>query len=168
MAFAGNFAPLGWATCSGQLMPINQNVALFSLLGTTYGGNGVTTFALPDLNSRTPIHSGAGFVLGEEAGAETVTLTQDTFASHSHALNADAAVATSNSPAGGLTAEASGAGRGGVRFAVNLYSAPGATTTLAPQQLDQGPGGGQPHNNLQPYLAINWCIALQGIFPSRN
>src|SRR5271169_1427712 len=94
MAFTGNFAPRGWATCSGQLLPITQNTALFSILGTTYGGDGVTTFALPDLNSRTPIHSGAGFVLGEEAGTETVTLAQDTFASHSHALNADAAAAT--------------------------------------------------------------------------
>jgi microcystin-dependent protein len=173
MAFAGNFAPRGYALCAGQLLPISQNTALFSILGTTYGGNGTTNFALPDLRGRTPIHSGQGpglssRVLGEQDGAEAVTLTQATFPTHTHALNADAAAATSSSPMGGLTAEAAGSGRGGVKFAVNLYSPLAATTTLAPPQLAQGPGGGQPHNNLQPYLAINWCIALQGIFPARN
>lgn len=155
------------------MLPISQNVALFSILGTTYGGNGTTNFALPDLNSRTPIHSGQGSglsdrFLGDQGGEETVTLTQQTFASHNHALNADDAAATSNSPAGASTAEAAGAGRGGVQFAVNLYSAIAPSTALASSQLDQGTGGNGPHNNLQPYLAINWCIALQGIFPSRN
>jgi microcystin-dependent protein len=173
MAFAGNFAPRGWAFCNGQLLPISQNTALFSILGTTYGGNGQTTFALPDLRSRTPIHSGQGpglsnRDLGEQGGEEAVTLTSNTFALHTHRLNADAEMATSNSPSGAFPAEPHGSGRGGAAFAVNLYAALPPTTTLSAQQLGQGPGSNQPHNNLQPFQVISWCIALQGIFPARN
>lgn len=172
MAFAGNFAPRGWAFCEGQILSISQNTALFSLLGTTYGGNGTSTFALPDLRSRTPIHFGQGTGLsnrnlGDVGGEENVTLAAAALPSHTHALNADAATATTNSPQNALTAEAFGAGRGGVHFPVNLYSAPPATTTLAPAQLAAA-GNGQPHSNIQPYLGISWCIALQGIYPTRN
>jgi microcystin-dependent protein len=172
MAFAGNFAPRGWAFCNGQVLLIAQNTALFSLLGTTYGGNGQTTFALPDLRSRTPIHSGQGpgltnRDLGEQGGEEVVTLTSATNGQHIHSLNADAEAATSSLPASALPAEPHGSGRGGTSFAVNLYAAPPATTTLGSQQLGQA-GNNQPHNNVQPFTAISWCIALQGIYPARN
>ena len=152
-----NFAPKGWAFCNGQLLPINQNQALFSLLGTTYGGNGQTTFALPNLQGRTPLHTGNGFNLGESAGEESHTLTIGEMPAHSHP-----AVGSSN------TADQSS-------LVNNYWAVSGAYTVfasspneaMAPQLV--GPAGGsQPHPNLSPYLVLNFVIALTGIFPSRN
>ncbi len=167
-----NFAPLGWAFCQGQLLPISQNTALFSLLGTTYGGNGVNTFALPDLRSRAPIGFGQGaglsdYALGDVGGEETVPISASTYPTHSHVLSAAAGAATGNAPTGLIEAAGQSAGRGGT-VNLALYSASGAATSLAPGALTSAPGGSQPHNNLQPYLALNFCIALQGIFPSRS
>jgi microcystin-dependent protein len=170
--FGCNFAPRGWAMCQGQILPISQNTALFSLIGTFYGGNGTTTFALPDLRGRVPISQGEGpglstYVIGEEGGQETVTLTQATTPPHTHSLPAFANAATTNSPEGALTAEGKAvAGRGGV--AINSYATPSAPVPFAPSQLSTVPGGNLPHNNLQPFLTSNWCIALQGVFPARS
>jgi microcystin-dependent protein len=169
---ACNFAPVGWAFCQGQLLPINQNTALFSLLGTNYGGNGTTTFALPDLRSRVPIGFGQGaglsnYPLGGLGGAETVTIGTSNYPAHSHTLSAVAGAASGNTPSGLIEAEGQTGGRGG---AVNLalYSVSGSATTLASGALTSAAGGSQPHNNREPYLALNFCIALQGIFPSRS
>jgi microcystin-dependent protein len=172
MPFAGNFAPRGWAFCQGQLLPIAQSTALFSILGTTYGGNGTTNFALPDLRGRTPIHMGDGpglesYDLGEQDGVESVTLNGNQLGNHSHALPALAASATASLPTNAALAEAHGAGRGG-GFLINRYTtAATPATTLSPQGLALT-GGTSAHNNLQPLLVISWCIALQGIFPARN
>ena len=156
------FAPRGWALCNGQLLPINQNQALFSLLGTTYGGDGRVNFALPDLRGRSPLHVGAGTSLGERDGEEAHTLTVAELPGHSHALSASSDVANTNLPGTALPA---GKPRGGI----NRYAAAGSSNTaLHPGSLTAAPGGGQPHNNLQPYLTINFVIALQGIFPSPN
>jgi microcystin-dependent protein len=160
-AMAFNFNPKSWALCNGQLLAINQNQALFSILGTTYGGNGVTTFALPDLRGRVPIHfgndgSGNIYNLGQQTGVESVTLTSNQI-SHTHTLAANASangvVATGNFPA------APPAGS-------NLYG-PGVNATMAPTIVGVN-GGSQPHPNLQPLLVLNYCICLAGIFPSRN
>ncbi|HEV2674545.1 MAG TPA: tail fiber protein [Aliidongia sp.] len=173
MPFAGNFAPRGWAACAGQLLPIAQSTALFSILGTSYGGNGTTNFALPDLRGRVPVHAGQGpglspYDLGEQDGVEQVTLNGGELGSHSHALPALAASATVGPPTGAALAEAHGSGRGGVGFPINRYTtATSPLTSLSPQELAAA-GQSQPHTNLQPSLAITWCIALQGIFPSRN
>ena len=155
MAF--NFAPRGWALCNGQLMPINQNQALFALLGTRYGGNGQTTFALPDLRGRVPIHMGAGFVLGQVAGAESHTLSLQEMPAHAHGLRA-----TSAAPGGVTTPTDRYLGGGN-----NVYRPGAPTTTLHPSTVGSV-GGGQPHLNLQPYLTLSFCIALQGVFPSPN
>ena len=170
--FGCNYAPLGWALCEGQVLPINQYTALFSLLGINFGGNGTTNFQLPDLRSRAPIGFGQGpglsnYTIGETGGAETVTINAASYPVHSHPLFAGASAASSNAPGGLIEAEGQSAGRGG---AVNLalYSATGAAATLAPAALTSAAGGNQPHNNIQPYLALNFCIALQGIFPSRS
>jgi len=163
MIFAGNFAPRGWAFCEGQLLPIAQNTALFSLLGTTYGGNGQTTFALPDLRGRAPIHPGQGpglpnYVLGEVAGEPTHTLIATEMPMHTHAARADSANGTSDTPTG-LVPSRNPAG-------IPAYGS-GTAATLAPTAIDIA-GGSQPHNNMPPYLAINYCICLEGIFPSRS
>jgi microcystin-dependent protein len=165
-----NFAPVGWALCEGQLLPISQNTALFSLLGVQFGGNGQTNFALPDLRGRVPIGQGqgpgmSGYVVGETIGMEAVTLTTATSPSHSHAFPAVAGAATTNAPAGALPAEGHVSGRGAA--ALNAYAAPGTAVNLAAGQVAAAPSNGAAHNNLQPYLTLNWCIALQGIFPSR-
>jgi len=168
--FAGNFAPRGWAFCDGQLLPIAQNSALFSILGTTYGGDGRTTFALPDLRGRIPIHTGQSpggsidFRLGFRAGEEEHTLTQLEMPSHSHALPANAGAGslvgpTSNSPSNAYPAEAALAGR-----AVTKYNSTSDTTMGATDSQ----GTRQAHNNMQPSLALNYIIAIVGIFPSRN
>lgn len=166
--WACNFAPTGWAQCNGQLLPISQNTALFSLLGTTYGGDGKSTFALPNIQGSAAMHQGQGQglsqrFLGEQSGEPTVTLLLTEIPAHNHvsgkALNAGG---NSQSAVGGIWAE-SPAGRGGF---VNIYSTP-ATGAVNPNSLDIT-GGGLPHNNLQPYLVLNFCIALQGIFPPRN
>jgi microcystin-dependent protein len=167
-----NFAPQGWALCQGQLLAIAQNTALFSLLGTNFGGNGTTNFALPDLRSRAPIGFGQGpglsaYVMGQVGGQETVSITAPTYPTHSHALFAAASTASGNTPGGLIEAEGQSASRGG---SVNLalYSGSGTGTTLATAALTTAVGGNQPHNNLQPYLALNFCIALQGVFPARS
>ena len=150
------FAPQpGWAQCNGQLLPINQNQALFSLLGTTYGGNGQTNFALPDLRGSTPIHFGK-HTLGERAGEENHTLTQSEMPQHPHFINALDVSGTLGGPKGNLLAQVS-----------NAYTAPANLTTLSPPTVANA-GGSQAHLNMQPFLVLNFCIALQGIFPSRN
>ncbi|MFZ0041987.1 MAG: tail fiber protein [Solirubrobacteraceae bacterium] len=157
--FGGNFAPQGYAFCNGQLLSISQNTALFSLLGTTYGGDGVTTFALPNLQGRVPIHSGNGaglspYVLGQNGGTENVTLTQGQMPAHNHVIQAGGAETTSF-PAGAVPAQ-NGAYTTG---ATPVQMASGALTNA---------GGSQPHNNIQPYLTITFIIALQGVYPSRS
>ncbi len=154
-----NFAPRGWAQCNGQLLPINQNQALFSLLGTQYGGNGINNFALPDLRSRTPLHPGDGITQGDRGGQESVALSLPQLPSHSHAVMASTDIANTSAPGGALPAARP---RGGLTRYGN-----GNDTILNPSALTQA-GAGQPHSNLQPYLVLNWAIALQGIFPSRN
>jgi microcystin-dependent protein len=151
-----NFAPRGWALCNGQLLPINQNQPLFSLLGTTYGGNGQTNFALPNLQGNTPLHNGQGFVRGEGGGATAVTLTKETMPQHIHFAQVRQVQATSANPANQFLANV-------VTFAYrnNISN----LTTIHPQTLTNV-GGSQAHTNMMPYLVLNFCIALQGIFPS--
>lgn len=159
--FPYGFAPRAWAFCDGQILPINQNQALFSLLGTTYGGNGVTTFALPDLRNRVPISSGQGpglanYSLGQQSGASSVTLVSSQIPAHSHSV-ATTGTPTTNNPSGAIP------GPSGTHA---LYD-PAINTTLAPDIVTNA-GGSQPHENTQPTIGINYCIALQGIFPPRN
>ena len=149
------FAPKGWAMCNGQILPIAQNQALFALLGTTYGGNGQTTFALPDLRSRTPLHASTGFLLGQQSGAENQTLNLSQLPAHSHAASGSNA-APSAGPSGSTWAT----------HATPAYS--GAADTSMNPASTAATGGGQPHDNMPPFLALNIIIALQGIFPSRN
>ncbi len=156
-----NFAPRGWAFCDGQILPINQNQSLYSLLGTTYGGDGRTSFALPDLRGRTPIHVGDGHTLGQKSGAETVALTAAEIAGHTHTAKASSTAANIGNPNGKVLA-ASDPGQ-------NHYRNPEAATMTALRSgTVANAGGGQAHNNMQPYLAVNFCIALLGLFPSRN
>ena len=153
------FAPKGWALCNGQLMPINQNQALFSLLGTTFGGDGRVNFALPDLRGRVPIHVGSGHTLGERGGEQAHTLSIAEGPTHAHVFNASSDVATANTgPAGNLLAQSSG------EF---LYGAPSNLVAMAPNAISNV-GGSQAHLNMEPFLVLNFCIALQGIFPSPN
>jgi microcystin-dependent protein len=152
-----NFPPKGWALCNGQFLPINQNQALFALLGTTYGGNGQTTFALPNLRGRVPIHMGNGHTLGEAAGSTSVTVNIQQLPTHLHGL-----MATNQN---GATANPANAFLGAVN---SLYRSPPDTlTSMAPASVTSV-GGSQPHNNMMPYLTLNFIIALQGIFPSQN
>jgi microcystin-dependent protein len=161
--FGFNFAPRGWATCDGQLLPINQNQSLYSLLGTTFGGDGRTTFGLPDLRGRTPIHMGSiggpNFTMGQKSGEERHTLTPAEMPPHSHTLMA------SNAP--GTSDHAEGAFLAGSESAL-YYSGGGGNLALAQASVAMAPGAGQSHDNMQPYLVVNICIALQGTFPSRN
>lgn len=150
------FAPKGWALCNGQLLPINQNQGLFSLLGTTFGGDGRVNFALPDLRGRTPIHVGSGHTLGERGGEPAHTLSIAELPEHTHVLNAAATGNTINS-SGALLANASS----------QVYASPQALVSLSPTSVTNT-GGSQAHLNLQPFLTLNFCIALQGIFPSPN
>jgi microcystin-dependent protein len=156
--FAGNFAPAGWMFCEGQLLPISENETLFQLIGTTYGGDGESTFALPDLRGRIPIHQGNGFILAETGGAEEITLTANQIAAHSHPLLASADLATGTTPAGSVVGETGSAG-------FNLYLENNPTVNMAPTSITST-GGSQPHTNFQPYLCINFIISLFGIFPS--
>jgi microcystin-dependent protein len=163
--FAGNFAPTGWAFCNGQILPISQNTALFSLLGTTYGGDGRSTFALPDLQGRTPLQAGQGAGLtlrnlGETAGAANVTLTADQIPSHSHSVPVSSADATGTALAGNSLGAITGKQTGSRIF--NTYGPAQDMTAMG-----DSVGGSQPHNNRQPYLAVSFIIALQGIFPPR-
>lgn len=151
-----NFPPKGWAFCNGALMPINQNQALFSLLGTTYGGNGQTNFALPNLQGKVPIHMGSGFTLGQTGGETSHTLTISEMPQHPHTFQgttnpADNAAVTNNLMA----------------TSTNLYTSPANLTTLVGSTVGNA-GGSQPHENMQPYLTLSFCIALQGIFPSQT
>jgi microcystin-dependent protein len=160
--FPFNFAPKGWAWCDGQLLPLSQNTALFSLLGTTYGGNGKSNFALPDLQGRAPMHPGQGpglslHDLGETGGSETVSLLESEIPAHSHAAAASFQDGTDQSPANELFATGINIGQ---------YAVPGALTMLSPNALAPA-GGDQPHNNMMPYLTFYFCIALQGVFPPR-
>jgi microcystin-dependent protein len=161
--FPFNFAPTGWAFCDGQLMPISQNTALFALLGTTYGGDGKSTFALPDMQGNAPMQPGQGQGLslrdlGEMSGVENITLLQSEIPLHTHSLMAQNTFGASTDPADRLWGRPFGGG--------SMYAASGAVTALAPQAISPA-GGGLPHNNMQPYLTLNFCIALQGIFPQR-
>jgi microcystin-dependent protein len=162
--FAGNFAPRGWAFCNGQLISIATNTALFSILGTTYGGNGTTNFALPDLRGRVPMHAGTGpgltpRSLGELSGSESVTLLSTQIPVHNHPLVASTATPTTDNPAGALLPVGTS----------RIYAAPGSPglTAMAPQSVGLA-GGSQPHDNLQPFTCLHFIIALEGIFPSRN
>lgn len=159
--FAGNFAPQGWQFCAGQTLSISQYEVLFTLMGTTYGGNGTTTFQLPDLRSRVPMHFGAGFVQGEIGGSETTTLLLSNLPPHTHTLNAYNGAATTQSPGGAYLA-APDARLGTPIYDVATPTANMASTTLGPA------GGSTPISNIQPYLCVNLCIAMAGIFPSRN
>ncbi len=164
-----NFPPQGWAFCNGQLMPISQNTALFSLLGTFYGGDGRSTFALPNLQGSFPIAQGQGAgltdrVIGESGGAETVTLLASEMPTHVHgALQATAATATTGVPTGGVWAAS-----GSRRSTVNYYTATAGTGAVMAANALGNAGGSLPHNNMPPFLAVNFCIALQGIFPPRQ
>jgi microcystin-dependent protein len=162
--FPFNFAPKGWARCDGQLFPISQNTALFSLLGTTYGGNGKSNFALPDLQGRTPMHPGQGpglslHDLGETGGSETVTLLNSEIPSHSHTLRASSDDGELRSPSSNRVLARSGSG-----FAYNTSS---PDVSMALETITPA-GSGLPHNNMQPYLTCHFCIALQGVFPPRT
>ena len=156
-----NFAPRGWAFCDGQILPINQNQSLYSLLGTTYGGDGRTSFALPDLRGRTPVHPGNArghsVALGQKGGSETVELNASQIPSHGHTLNGTTAAAQDRTGSGDILSNAN-------TFA---YGPASSLVSLAADNLSHT-GGGQAHNNMQPSLVVNFCIALQGIFPSRN
>jgi microcystin-dependent protein len=154
--FAGNFAPAGWMLCEGQLLSIAENEALFVLIGTTYGGDGQSTFALPDLRGRLPMHQSLAYPLGGQGGIERVTLTVNQLPAHTHAVLAGSTEADRRSPKGALPA----------RPAEPAYAASGTAVSMAGVTLNPS-GGGQPHNNLQPYLCVNFIISLFGIFPSQ-
>jgi microcystin-dependent protein len=179
--FAGDFAPRGWALCQGQILPISQNTALFSLLGTNYGGNGTTTFALPDLRGRVIVGAGQGlglsnYDLGETAGAETMTLTVNQIPAHNHTV---AATAMLGAQSGNANQQPPSSGRVPAvptvqnQVGLKLYSTQSPDTDIKGAQVGGNPnlsnaGGSQPHDNLQPFLGLNYIIALQGVFPSRN
>ena len=154
--FAGNFAPAGWMFCEGQLLPISENETLFQLIGTTYGGDGQSTFGLPDLRGRIPLHQGNGFTLAETGGAEEITLTVSQIPAHSHPLLAANAVGNDPNPNNNVLAESS---------AVSLYQSGAPAAAMATQSISST-GGSQPHTNFQPYLCVNFIISLFGIFPS--
>lgn len=161
--FPFNFAPKGWAFCDGQILPLSQNTALFSLLGTTYGGDGKSNFALPNMQGNAPMHPGQGpglslHDLGETGGSDTVSLLESEIPSHSHAWTVSGADAVTGSPSDQLFASGIGIG---------MYAVPGGLTQLSDNALAPA-GGDQPHNNMQPYLTLNFCIALQGVYPPRT
>jgi microcystin-dependent protein len=158
--FGGNFAPAGWAFCDGSLIPISENDTLFNLIGTTYGGDGQSTFALPNLQSRVPVHQGAGFVIGQAAGTESETLTVSQIPSHNHNLMGSSSTASSTDPAGNVGARLTVA-------AVFPYGTDNPPQPVSPQAVAPT-GGSQPHNNMQPYLCVNFIISLFGIFPSQT
>jgi microcystin-dependent protein len=156
--FAGNFAPVGWLFCEGQLLPISENETLFQLLGTTYGGDGQSTFGMPDMRGRIPLHQGNGVVMAEQGGVEEVTLTIQQIPIHNHAFLGSTSIANSPNPGNNVVAQAS-------TFFPYINAAP--PIAMASQAI--GPvGGSQPHTNFQPYLCINFIISLFGIFPSQT
>jgi microcystin-dependent protein len=154
--FAGNFAPAGWMFCEGQLLPISENETLFQLLGTTYGGDGESTFALPDLRGRIPIHQGNGFILAETGGAEEITLTVQQIPAHSHPLLASTNTAQQTQPTGQVLGNSATA---------TMYIEDNPSVALNPKTVGSV-GGSQPHTNFQPYLCVDFIISLFGIFPS--
>ena len=170
--FAGNFAPKGWAQCNGQLLPISQNTALFSLLGTTYGGDGKSNFGLPKLQGNSAMHPGQSpggslFDLGETGGAATVTLISTEMPSHTHQVTADPALATSPDQSGLLYNRGNFDNGQGGKGGEQVYAKAAPDTMLNPATAVGLTGGSQPHNNMMPYLTFNFCIAMQGIFPAR-
>lgn len=156
--FAGNFAPVGWSFCNGAIIPIDQNDALFNLIGTTYGGDGQTTFALPNLQSRVPVHVGPGFALGQSGGAETVTLTVSQIPAHSHVPQGSTGTGDQKDPANGVWA---------TQPQLNNYLNIAPSVNMNAAAL-QSSGGSQPHDNMIPFLVINFIISLFGIFPSQS
>jgi microcystin-dependent protein len=165
--FPFNFAPKGWAFCNGQILPISQNTALFSLLGTTYGGDGISNFALPNFQGNAPLHFGQGgglsyYDLGQTGGEQTLTLLQSEIPSHVHSVNAYTGAGTKVSPQGNTWAVA------GAERSEKMYSANTASPVTMNSQAVAASGGGQPHNNMMPYLTLNFCIALQGVYPPRG
>jgi microcystin-dependent protein len=156
--FAGNFAPAGWMFCEGQLLPISEYETLFNLIGTTYGGDGQSTFGLPDLRGRVPIHMGNGFVLSENGGVEQVTLSTSQMPQHNHALLCSADPAVQASPIGNVLASSNG---------VSCYSGSTPGANMATNMMSSS-GGNQPHDNFQPYLCVDFIISLFGIFPSQT
>ena len=156
--FAGNFAPAGWMFCDGQLLPISENETLFNLIGTTYGGDGQSTFGLPDLRGRLAKHQGNSAVFAETGGIEEVTLTANQLSSHGHTLNGSSNTATSTSPVNTVLSSGTGA-------TISPYGSDAPQTTLLPSSVTST-GGSQPHTNFQPYLCVNFIISLFGIFPS--
>jgi microcystin-dependent protein len=156
--FAGNFAPAGWSFCEGQLLPISENETLFALIGTTYGGDGESTFALPDLRGRIPLHQGNSFTLAETGGVEEITLTVSQIPAHAHPLLASQSSASATSPAGNVGARLTTA-------AVFPYGTDNPLQPLSPQAVGSI-GGSQPHTNFQPYLCVDFIISLYGIFPN--
>ncbi|HEU5001869.1 MAG TPA: tail fiber protein [Actinomycetota bacterium] len=155
--FAGNFAPVGWMLCQGQILPIADNDVLFNLIGTTYGGDGQTTFALPNLQSRVPVHVGPGFALGQAAGVESVTLSTAQIPSHSHVPMANSA-GGQNGPSNSVWGQST---------SVNLYAPGPASLAMNPAAIG-GAGGSQPHDNMLPFVVVNFIISLFGIFPSQS
>jgi len=155
--FGGNFAPVGWMFCEGQLLPVSSYDALFSLLGTTYGGDGRLTFALPDLRGRLPVHQGTGFLLGQAGGAEVVTLTVNQIPSHTHALLGSRSAANDANPGGNVFGETS---------TFDGYNSGAPTTAMASESIT-ATGGSQSHENMQPYLCVSYIISLFGIYPSQ-
>ena len=158
--FGGNFAPAGWMFCEGQLLPISENETLFNLIGTTYGGDGQSTFGLPDLRGRIPIHQGNGFTLAETGGAEEVTIAVNTMPSHTHALLGSTNLANSNSPTNQVAALTQAA-------TITAYGTDTPLVALLPASVGSV-GGSQPHTNFQPYLCVDFIISLFGIFPSQT
>ncbi|MDQ3280461.1 MAG: tail fiber protein [Acidobacteriota bacterium] len=163
--FPFNFAPTGWAMCNGQLLPLSQNTALFSLLGTTYGGDGKSTFALPDLQDNAALGAGQGqglseYYLGQQSGVSAVSLIEPEMPAHTHFLEANNGFGNNTDPSSNSFSRVFGGG--------NMYKAPsGATIAMMDPRMIGGAGGSQPHNNMQPYLVLNFCIAMQGVFPPR-
>lgn len=155
--FAGSFAPAGWMFCEGQLLPISENETLFNLIGTTYGGDGQSTFALPDLRGRIPIHQGNGFILADTGGAEEITLTVQQIPAHSHPLLGSSATGNASTPQNNAVSQTDGT--------ILLYIADPPNVNMNPQAIAPT-GGSHPHTNFQPYLCINFIISLFGIFPS--
>jgi microcystin-dependent protein len=158
--FGGNYAPVGWALCNGQLLPISEYDALFTLIGTTYGGDGTETFALPDLRGRIPVHEGAGYVLGEVGGAEQITLSVSQVPPHNHPLLGSTDNATTTSPTGNVPGTSA-------EVTVFPYGTDNPPTTLATQSIT-AVGGSQPHDNFQPYLCVNFIVSLFGVYPTQN
>jgi microcystin-dependent protein len=171
MMFAGNFAPAGWAFCAGQLMPISEYDTLFNLIGTTYGGDGQSTFALPDLRGRVPIHQGQGgglssYTMGQAAGSETVTLTVQQIPIHNHFLLANANAATGANPAANQTVAFENVNQSPMPYSYYPYDGSGQVTL--PANSISPAGGNQPHENVQPIIVLNYCISLFGVYPSPN